>query len=255
MTWKSQRKILIVDDDTSHRTMMRNLLSELGYAIFEVDDGYTAIENVREQVFDVIIIDADLAGASGCGVLNRIKSIYPSIPIIVVKPHSSLKTSRENSDNQIYAFLTKPLDFDALYMTIEQAMNSICLPNQLSHKTWRASIMKCPKCQKENREEAQFCLECGERLVLMCHRCDNILLLTAKFCDKCGQKYKEYEESVRDIWPDSGTYRAAKAQFEKAFLVKKLDEFKWNISKTADAIGIERSNLHKKIKRWGLKPP
>jgi two-component system nitrogen regulation response regulator NtrX len=50
----------------------------------------------------------------------------------------------------------------------------------------------------------------------------------------------------------ASTYKEAKGIFEKAFLVKKLQEYNWNISQTAEAIGIERSNLHKKIKAYGL---
>ncbi len=46
--------------------------------------------------------------------------------------------------------------------------------------------------------------------------------------------------------------KEAKKQFEKAFLERKLREYNWNISQTAEAIGIERSNLHKKIKLYGL---
>jgi two-component system, NtrC family, nitrogen regulation response regulator NtrX len=52
----------------------------------------------------------------------------------------------------------------------------------------------------------------------------------------------------------AATIREAKESFEKAYLAKKLQEYKWNISQTADAIGIERSNLHKKIKAYGLEP-
>jgi two-component system nitrogen regulation response regulator NtrX len=48
------------------------------------------------------------------------------------------------------------------------------------------------------------------------------------------------------------TLKEAKNQFEKAFLETKLKEYDWNISQTAEAIGIERSNLHKKIKAYGL---
>jgi two-component system nitrogen regulation response regulator NtrX len=48
------------------------------------------------------------------------------------------------------------------------------------------------------------------------------------------------------------TLKEAKGEFERAFLEKKLREFEWNISQTAEAIGIERSNLHKKIKAYGL---
>jgi two-component system nitrogen regulation response regulator NtrX len=50
----------------------------------------------------------------------------------------------------------------------------------------------------------------------------------------------------------ASSYKDAKSHFEKAFLVRKLREFNGNVSQTADAIGIERSNLHKKIKAYGL---
>ena len=49
-----------------------------------------------------------------------------------------------------------------------------------------------------------------------------------------------------------GSLREARGEFEKAFIESKLREFKGNISLTAEAIGIERSNLHKKIKAYGL---
>ncbi len=50
----------------------------------------------------------------------------------------------------------------------------------------------------------------------------------------------------------SDSLKEAKKEFEKAFLEAKLQEYNWNISQTAEAIGIERSNLHKKIKAYGL---
>ncbi|HYA14353.1 MAG TPA: sigma-54 dependent transcriptional regulator [Syntrophales bacterium] len=53
-------------------------------------------------------------------------------------------------------------------------------------------------------------------------------------------------------WFASGSFRTAKTDFEKKYIMKKLQEFDGNISKTAEAIGIERSNLHRKIKRFGL---
>jgi two-component system nitrogen regulation response regulator NtrX len=48
------------------------------------------------------------------------------------------------------------------------------------------------------------------------------------------------------------SFKKAKSGFEKAFIENKLKEFNGNISQTAEAIGIERSNLHKKIKTYGL---
>ena len=46
--------------------------------------------------------------------------------------------------------------------------------------------MKCPKCQFENKEDATFCLKCGEKLEKVCPQCGRPLPLMAGFCDKCG---------------------------------------------------------------------
>ncbi len=64
----------------------------------------------------------------------------------------------------------------------------------------------------------------------------------------------------RPPWPaeevsnHSGSLREAKADFEKSYIVQKLDENDWNVTKTAKALGLERSNLHRKIRSYGLDP-
>jgi two-component system nitrogen regulation response regulator NtrX len=65
---------------------------------------------------------------------------------------------------------------------------------------------------------------------------------------------KEYQSlDISDSsWDATDSFRTAKMDFEKRYIVKKLQEYDGNISKTAEAIGLERSNLHRKIKRYGL---
>lgn len=58
------------------------------------------------------------------------------------------------------------------------------------------------------------------------------------------------EIAIGDI--STNSYREAKELFEKQFLLQKLEENNWNISRTAEEIGLERSNLHRKIKAYGL---
>jgi len=55
-----------------------------------------------------------------------------------------------------------------------------------------------------------------------------------------------------DSWYAINSYRLAKMNFEKQYLARKLREYEGNISRTAEAIGLERSNLHRKIKSYGL---
>jgi two-component system nitrogen regulation response regulator NtrX len=53
---------------------------------------------------------------------------------------------------------------------------------------------------------------------------------------------------------DQPTFRQARIEFERQYLRKKLAEHNWNVSQTAEAIGIERSHLHRKIKSYGVEP-
>jgi two-component system, NtrC family, nitrogen regulation response regulator NtrX len=56
----------------------------------------------------------------------------------------------------------------------------------------------------------------------------------------------------RSLTHNGDSFRSAKMDFEKHYIARKLKEFDGNISKTAEAIGLERSNLHRKIKSYGL---
>ena len=50
------------------------------------------------------------------------------------------------------------------------------------------------------------------------------------------------------------TLKQAKTDFERAFILDKLEENQWNVTKTAEAIGVERSNLHRKLKLFNIDP-
>ena len=60
------------------------------------------------------------------------------------------------------------------------------------------------------------------------------------------------EESKLESFISFDTVKEAREVLEKSFIASKLRQFGGNISKTAEAIGVERSNLHKKIKAYGL---
>ncbi|MBL7205684.1 MAG: AAA family ATPase [Desulfobacteraceae bacterium] len=60
--------------------------------------------------------------------------------------------------------------------------------------------MKCPKCQFENREEAKFCKDCGNKLEHVCPQCGNAYTPGTKFCDECGHNFiAPSEPSPRDL--------------------------------------------------------
>ncbi len=63
---------------------------------------------------------------------------------------------------------------------------------------------------------------------------------------------RELDVGKTGIVHEFGTLREAREEFEKEFIIQKLEENDWNITKTAEAIELERSNLHRKIKSYGI---
>jgi len=117
-----QNTVLVVDDDSAHRTMLRTLINGWGYAVSEADDGSTAIEKVKETSFDLVLMDVRMVKVSGLEALETIKSYNPAIPVIIMTAYSSIETAVEALKQGAHDYLTKPLDFDKVRLTLERAM-------------------------------------------------------------------------------------------------------------------------------------
>ncbi|RJQ55369.1 MAG: sigma-54-dependent Fis family transcriptional regulator [Desulfobacteraceae bacterium] len=120
-------KLLVVDDDTAHRTMLKTLLGGWGYEIHEADDGSSAIDAVRKQPFDLVLMDIRMLKVSGIEALDAVKSMNPAIPVVIMTAYSSVDTAVEALKKGAYDYLTKPLDFDKLKLTIQRAMEHVVL--------------------------------------------------------------------------------------------------------------------------------
>jgi two-component system response regulator HydG len=103
--------------------MLRTLLNGWGYTIAEADDGSTAIEKVHQGAFDLILMDIRMIKVSGLQALIEIKNYNPAIPVVIMTAYASVETALEALKNGAYDYLTKPLDFDELRLTMERAMD------------------------------------------------------------------------------------------------------------------------------------
>jgi two-component system, NtrC family, response regulator HydG len=119
---KQKSSILIVDDDKTHRNMLKTLLNKWGYALAEADDGQTAIDMVTEKAYDLVLMDIKMIKVSGLVALKEIKKINPAIPVIIMTAFSSIDTAVEALKNGAYDYLTKPFDFDKLKITIQRSL-------------------------------------------------------------------------------------------------------------------------------------
>jgi len=117
-----QNTVLVVDDDSAHRTMLRTLIGGWGYAVSEADDGSTAVAKIKETAFDLVLMDVRMVKVSGLEALETIKALNPAIPVIIMTAYSSVETAVKALKQGAHDYLTKPLDFDKLRLTIERAM-------------------------------------------------------------------------------------------------------------------------------------
>jgi two-component system response regulator HydG len=115
-------KILVVDDEASHRKMIEAVLSDEGYEIKQADDGQAAIDAVGKGFFDLILMDIRMTEVSGLEALKQIKEISPGIPIIIMTAYASVDSAVDALKSGAYDYLTKPLDIDELKILIGQAL-------------------------------------------------------------------------------------------------------------------------------------
>ena len=128
---KMKIHLLIVDDDRSHRTTLSTLLADWGYKITAVEDGESAIEACRKRPFDLVLMDVRMAGISGIEALKEIRVFNPAIPIIIMTAFSDVDNAVEAIKSGAYDYLTKPLDFDDLKLTLERAMDHATLRDEV----------------------------------------------------------------------------------------------------------------------------
>jgi len=116
-----QPKVLIVDDEERFRTTMCRLLSIKGLDASTVGSGQEALEKIRQETYDVLILDIRMPEMGGLDVLSEVKSIDPFVEVIIMTGYASVDTARDIIKFGAYDYLLKPYDTDQLLEKIENA--------------------------------------------------------------------------------------------------------------------------------------
>src|SRR5213082_972463 len=118
------RKVLLVDDEDSLRKVVKDLLERDGYIVSEARDGVQALDQVDRVGPDIIVLDLNMPGLDGYGVLSHLRSrpATADIPVIVL-------TAKSDEDNEVRVFelgaddfLTKPFRARALSARLEAVL-------------------------------------------------------------------------------------------------------------------------------------
>jgi two-component system response regulator HydG len=122
--------VLVVDDDKGHLATLQTIAGSWGYQVSTAADGSTALALVRTQPFDLILMDVRMTEMDGIEALRQIKAYNPAIPILIMTAYSSVATAVEALKAGAYDYLTKPLDFETLRLTVERAMEHTFLKDE-----------------------------------------------------------------------------------------------------------------------------
>ena len=120
-------KILLVDDEKefvhtlSERLQTRNIESSVVY------DGEQAIDFVKKDEPNVIVLDLMMPGIDGLEVLRRVKRDHPQVEVIILTGHGSEKEEKTAEELGAFAYLHKPVDIDLLARTMNEAYQKINL--------------------------------------------------------------------------------------------------------------------------------
>ena len=114
-------KVLIVDDEERFRLTLRKLLIANGLDTTAVGSGKEAIEELKQQPYDVILLDVKMPEMDGIEALGELKKINRGVEVIILTGHASVDVAVEIMRLGGYEYLLKPCPIEELLAKIESA--------------------------------------------------------------------------------------------------------------------------------------
>lgn len=116
-------KVLIVDDERSIRHTLRDILEFEKYDVDEACDGMEALVKIKQNPYDVIILDIKMPKMDGMDALDKIQEIARETPVVMISGHASIDTAVEAVKKGAFDFISKPPDLNRLLITLRNAMD------------------------------------------------------------------------------------------------------------------------------------
>ncbi len=132
--------ILIVEDERFQREMLKGFLAGEGHRVAEAKDGNTAIRQVQDGHFDLLLLDFKMPGMNGIEVLEKIKNINPEISVIMMTAYGTIETAVDAMKLGAVDYIPKPIDLDQLLTLVNRISERQTLIREneiLRQKVWK----------------------------------------------------------------------------------------------------------------------
>jgi len=115
-------RILLVDDETIFTKNISKLLRNRGYQVTAVNDGYSAIRELEQNRFEVMVLDLKMPGLDGVTTLEQSIKLGLFTETLILTGHGSIDSALEAMKLGAYDYLTKPCEIEELVLKIEAAL-------------------------------------------------------------------------------------------------------------------------------------
>ncbi|HEY1847082.1 MAG TPA: two-component system response regulator GlrR [Buttiauxella sp.] len=138
MTLRKPARLLLVDDDPGLLKLLGMRLSSEGYTVSTAESGAEGLRLLTREKIDLVISDLRMDEMDGMALFAEIQKMQPGMPVIILTAHGSIPDAVAATQQGVFSFLTKPVDKDALYKAIDDALEHTVAGGDDS---WRETIV------------------------------------------------------------------------------------------------------------------
>ena len=125
-------RILIVDDDKGAREALEEILED-DYSTVCLESGLTALESIRKESFDLVLLDLMMPDMDGLETLKRIKAHDRLMDVVIISATDRAREAAACIKNGAYDYITKPFDADAILTVIERVLEKRALEQEVRY--------------------------------------------------------------------------------------------------------------------------
>ena len=116
------KKILVVDDEKHVRDSCIRLLQRKRFDADGAESGEIALEKLKKESYDLVLLDVRMPGMDGIEVLRQAKQIVPDLLVLVLTGHGTIDTANEAMELGAAGFIRKPIAIENLAESIAEAL-------------------------------------------------------------------------------------------------------------------------------------